>query len=232
MGETVDEIPWTDAPTGDQTEGQPTKPARTGRTAAEILAEIEDLGRMVKEKDRDLYKLAGQTSELMESEGANFQNLCSAFVEIEAARKKCEDLVKYLKLASAPIEERLKTMFADSGINLVSCGERTVYLHREIYGGTADDASYQRRDEDGRPVEFFEGKEALVAALEDFPESAYLISKSFNHMSLGSYVRALPRNEDDFPIIPDPLEGVLTANDVVSIRSKKSTATGGKKTRK
>ena len=78
----------------------------------------------------------------------------------------------------------------------------TVYLRRELW------------------ISAPKGKEAAISALRA-SDAAPLVTETYNAMSASSWMRDLPRDDDDLPVFPAETDGGLGASERFSIRSKK-----------
>ena len=78
----------------------------------------------------------------------------------------------------------------------------TVYLRRELW------------------ISAPKGKEAAISALRT-SDAAPLVTETYNAMSASSWMRDLPRDDDDLPVFPAETNGGLGTSERFSIRSKK-----------
>lgn len=125
------------------------------------------------------------------------------YVAKDARKQELKREINKLNKELSELEPELLESFAEEGVESIKVDGRLAFLHRQIWakvvGGSAN-----------RPL----AVEALKrAGLNDF------VSENFNSNQLSAYMRELERNEES---LPKEFEGILEANEVFHIRTRKA----------
>lgn len=95
--------------------------------------------------------------------------------------------------------------FQTQGVQSVNISGMTVHMIRRLSAGAVPGQ-----------------KETLCRSLEGNEDTKFLVAKSFNHQTLSSWMRELPRDESDMPIVPKRLVGKLKVSEVFKVGAKAS----------
>ena len=122
------------------------------------------------------------------------------FVQLHRHRKKLEAELERNKETAEKLEAELCEEFAAAGIQNISIDGATVFLARQIWASPAAGQG-----------------EALARAMRTIGMGD-LVKETVNANQLSAFVRELPRDTDDMPILPAALAGLVCVRDVVSVR--------------
>lgn len=120
-------------------------------------------------------------------------------VEIDERRAAIRAEEERLKEERLKLEERLTEQMGEEGIQSLSINGRTVYLRSEIWAAATD-----------------------VSALEAYPETAQLVKPTVNGQTLSAWVRELPRDDNDHPILPPAVAEAVRVSTPIKIGSRKA----------
>ncbi len=120
------------------------------------------------------------------------------FIEASKTKKELEARLKDAISDLKEEEEKLLAYFEELGVESLSSGDTTVYLHRQIWA----------RAKDGN-------KDAVIHALKD-TELADMVQETFNTNTLSAWVRECER---EGRAIPDNLKDTLAITEDFSVRA-------------
>ena len=123
-----------------------------------------------------------------------------AFVTCHAEIKVAKELEAGLAEVAATLESEIKELYAAGGVQSVKVDGKTVYLHRQIWSSAET------------------GKGEDLATVLALLGKGDLVKTSVSAQTLSSLVREYERDNDDMPILPDELKGLVRVSDKVSIR--------------
>ncbi len=131
----------------------------------------------------------------------------TAFGEQVMGIKELDRQLAIAKGKAEKTEEVLKGMMEEGCVKSLKLDMGlTIYLHRQIWGGVAEG----------------QDKSALIEQLKIDDDTNFLITEGYNANKLAAWVRELPRDEEDLPVIPVILSGLLVSTEKVSVRARKS----------
>jgi len=136
--------------------------------------------------------------------------LCTEFAQLAEEKRLAKDSLEDVSVQCADLEKELLARFQSGGLTkigvLVGQGRSmTVSLRRELWASRPHGVEPQ-------PL-----CDALKAAgLSD------LVRESYQSNTLSSWMRELERDENDMPILPPELEGVLVPVEKFSVRALRS----------
>jgi len=139
-------------------------------------------------------------------DGQSVGKLASRLVDYDVKRKAMESELEQIKKDRAVVEEALKDKMAEEGLEQLRARNHTIYFHRNIYAKMLDESP---------------GRRDLLRKLKAHAETRPLVKESVNSNTLSAWVRELPLDEDNMPIIPRRLNGLLGASDKISLRTRK-----------
>lgn len=110
------------------------------------------------------------------------------------------------KAALADVESQLLSQFEQDGVQSVKhkASGRTVFTRRDLRSGLGDD------------------KDAAIFALEEFEDAKFLVKPNVNAQQLSAWVRELPRDNEDMPIVPDAIKEAIKVHEIFKISARKS----------
>lgn len=120
------------------------------------------------------------------------------FIETSKLKKELEARLKDATSDLKEYEEHMLEYFEEMGVESISSGDTTVYLHRQLWA----------RAKDGN-------KEAVIAALKG-TELEDMVQETFNTNTLSAWVRECER---DGRAIPDALKDSLSIVEDFSVRA-------------
>lgn len=120
------------------------------------------------------------------------------FIEASKLKKELEARLKDATAELKEYEEEMLAHFETLGVESLSSGDTTVYLHRQIWA----------RAKDG-------DKDAVIHALKD-TELADIVQETFNTNTLSAWVRECEREGRP---IPDNLRDTLSITEDFSVRA-------------
>lgn len=120
-------------------------------------------------------------------------------IALDNERSELESRLTELKEERRKLEEALVDEMAENGMQSLRADGCTVYVRREIWASCQD-----------------------IGAIGEFPATALFVKPSVSGQTLSAYVRELPRDEEDNPIIPDPIRDAVKVSVVHKIGSRKA----------
>jgi len=139
-----------------------------------------------------------------ESELSEFDKALNEYIVLAAAIKEAEQQVKDMKAAKTELETILLDDFTKTGTQRITRMGKTVHMHRSVLTST------------------LAGKQAeLCQTMKDMGNGA-LVKESVNYQSLGAWSRELPMDDDDLPILPPELVGIINVFEKFTLRVKAS----------
>lgn len=131
------------------------------------------------------------------------------FVLLTREKRQLEAQLNSVKQSLEELEAELLDQMMDSGIQNMKTPFGTIYLHSQVW------ASYPKND-DGEP-QYQDANEALKeAGLGTF------VNERFNSNTLSAWVRELPRDDMENPILPEQLKGKLDVATKWGVRARLS----------
>ena len=127
------------------------------------------------------------------------------FTELEARKNDLETELARIKARITVLDPIIQDELINNEINQIKVNGRTVFLHKQIWAGSPIEGESIDRDKAIAAL--------LMAGLDDF------VKKGYNTNSLSGYLREC--NANGTPL-PESFKGVITANEVVKIKSIKS----------
>lgn len=122
-----------------------------------------------------------------------------------------EQQVKELKKLTGAIEPAMIEYFKAKGTQKITRNGRTVYLAREIWPKILDsDLTEGITDEGVLATAKETARSRLIEALAGDEETKHLVSATYSHMTLRSFIlNDCQEGDDGLPIIPEHLRGKL-----------------------
>lgn len=120
-------------------------------------------------------------------------------VALDNRKAELESELDEVKAERARLQEQLIDQMAEKGLQSLNADGRTVYIRREIWASAQD-----------------------VSELSEFPATAAFVKPSVNGQTLSAYVRELPRDDEDNPIVPEEIKDAVRVSVVHKIGSRKA----------
>lgn len=120
-------------------------------------------------------------------------------VHLDNRKAELEAELEEVKRERGQLQELLIDQMAEQGLQSLKADGRTIYVRREIWASAQD-----------------------IKALEEFPATAGFVKPSVNGNTLSAYVRELPRDEWDTPLVPDQIKDAVRVSIVNKIGSRKA----------
>lgn len=124
------------------------------------------------------------------------------YCELENERSKLDDALKAVKAKLDELEPAVLDYFQRQGLDRVSLDGRTLYLRRDVYAGRAEGVD----------------SEAACAALEAAGFGEF-VKRGVVTQSLSAFLRE--REKDGEPAVPPSLAGIIVANEVFRVGSRR-----------
>ena len=125
----------------------------------------------------------------------------TALVDLDTTVKHLEQELKAMKAERAQQADKVRDIFERDGVQSIRTDSGLAFLERKIHASS--------------PVEF-------VQQLKNHPDTFELIQERMNQNTLGAWVRELPRDDDDMPIIPDDLKHCINVVEEFKVKVRKS----------
>ena len=125
------------------------------------------------------------------------------YVDLENHRSKIEDELKSVKAQLADLEAGVLLYFERQGLDRATLDGRTLYLRRDLYAGREEGVDAER----------------AIEALEAAGFGDY-VKRGIVTVSLSALFRE--REKDGEPAVPAALVGVMVANEVFRVGSRKA----------
>jgi len=136
-----------------------------------------------------------------DTEPKNGMEHVRAFVALSKDAATAEEALKEAKQKMQRLEPFILDFFQANGIQRVACDDRVVHQRRDI-------RAFAKPDQ----------KETLIRSMEQRPDMQYMVSKGFNTQTFWAWIRELPRDDRDMPILPTPMETMVDVKEVLSVR--------------
>ena len=134
-------------------------------------------------------------------------DLIDFFVEASKVKTELDDELKMIKAGIGDVEEAVVEQFMERGTSKVTRRGLTVHLSRESWPKMLE--GVDRSD--------------VIDALQDNPDTAHLVTESYNSQSLRSVMTKVWQDEETGEIaIPEDLAGVIEASTKVRAKTRKS----------
>lgn len=155
---------------------------------------------------RACQQVAEQISGASETSSAQtYERWFATLAWIKDALDKAGELVAGQIGRDGRIQEALLRYWENAGKSSLRIDGRTIYLDRRITAAIRHEKHAE-----------------AMAELKSDANTAYLVCETVNANSLAAWVRALDRDNNDLPILPPDLTDLISVNEIMSIRSKKS----------
>jgi|GEM_PF-4261152 len=153
----------------------------------------------------------------MDKEGSNqaqaAREIIARCIDLNSKEKEAKKALETIQDELRLIKEQVKDLFFEMGVNSIK-GKKTVYLSRQIWAGTAENATNLE----------------VTEALKSLGLDAYV---TYNHQSLSAYVREIAKGntewigdngqivaepEEIIAALPEPLNKLLKVTEKIDVR--------------
>lgn len=147
----------------------------------------------------------------------------SVYARAAAIREELERKSKEVSRLMSQLEPDIIRYFTEKGQQRVTRLGRTVYLARELWPKILTGDPVDPSNEAAVEAAAKNGRMMLVDALAGDPQTAHLVSPSYNHQTLRSFLlNDCELGDDDLPVIPEHLKGKLGVSEVFKAKVVKS----------
>lgn len=166
-----------------------------------------------------------------EVEGGATEDVVDEMIGLDVLADVLDGFLSTVKKRKEQVSRVLVDRFVDGGQESVTRRNRTVYLATEFWPSPrVDDLLPENADPDDPAYEATvvrvrdAAKDRLVQALKSSPNFADLVSEGYNAASLRSALtgKDAERDDENRPIVPPDLAGVVDLNPRVVIRVRRS----------
>lgn len=131
------------------------------------------------------------------------ETLLNEFVKLSREKDRIKEELGTVQKKLTEVGKQALEWMTEHGRQNARVDGMTVYIQRTLTGNPAID------------------RDSLARALATQDDTAWLVVPTYNANKLGAYVRELPMDDQDVPIVPLHLRGELETKEFFTVRTRK-----------